>query len=54
LAVEAARLCFADAVLSVAHEETRDTEALKKGALEVLAGKSGIAVQLQKSGHGRM
>jgi len=54
VAVEAARLCLADAVLSVAHEEAKDAEALKKGALEVLAGKSGIAVQLQKSGHGRM
>jgi hypothetical protein len=42
LAVESARLCLADAIFSVAHEGAIDVEPLKKGALEVLAGKYSI------------
>ena len=35
--IEAARLKLAEAVLSVAHEESRDVAALKNGALQVMA-----------------
>jgi hypothetical protein len=35
--IEAARLKLAEAVLSVAHEDSRDVAALKNGALQVMA-----------------
>ena len=35
--IEAARIALAQAVLSVAHEDSRDVEALKNGALQVMA-----------------
>ena len=38
--IEAARLKLANAVLSVASEDSRDVEALKRGALQVM-GRSG-------------
>ena len=37
--IERARLKLADAVLSVASEDSRDVEALKNAALVVMAGK---------------
>ena len=38
--IEAARLKLANAVLSVASEDSRDVEALKRAALEVMARSS--------------
>jgi hypothetical protein len=37
LDIEKARLRLANAVLSVAHEDSRDVDVLKKGALEAMA-----------------
>ena len=45
--IESARLCLADAILAVANEDSRDVAALKKGALEVLAGKYGIPADIK-------
>ena len=36
VAIEAARLSFANAVLSVASEDSRNVEALKKAALQIM------------------
>jgi hypothetical protein len=36
-AIEAARLKLANAVLSVASEDSRDVEALRRGALQIMA-----------------
>jgi hypothetical protein len=40
LVIEAARIKLANAVLSVASEDSRDVEALKRAALEVMARSS--------------
>jgi hypothetical protein len=40
VAIEAARLKLANAVLSVASEDSRDVEALKRGALQVMVRSS--------------
>ena len=41
VAIEAARLKLANAILSVARENSRDVEALKRAALEGMARSSG-------------
>jgi hypothetical protein len=53
--IELARLRLADALLSVACEESRDVEALKNGALQAMAlgYRERVGVEQVETGHRR-